>query len=172
MADCDLPKRIDVLKRAEQASSLQGKVSLASMSRLASLVTEQAGNATIDWQFGKDQEDCVFITGLLEADLTLICQRCLEPMTYSILDNVSLSPVFNDEQTEELSERYEPILIEQDGVELLPLIEDELILRLPMVPMHDLANCRITEKFDVEITSDEKTNSANNAFSALAELKL
>ncbi len=172
MANCDLPKHIDVLKRAEQRVALAGKASLASMSRLVSLVTMQEGDAAIDWQFGKDEEGRIFIKGSLTADLTVVCQRCLEPMIYSIVDTVSLSPVANDTQADTLPDHYEPILIEQDSVQLLSLIEDELILRLPMVPMHDLASCRITEKFDVEIISDEETNSANKAFAALAKLKL
>ena len=48
------------------------------------------------------------------------------------------SPVRNDEQAEALPEAHEPIEVNEFGeIDLQAMVEGEIILSLPVVPVHD-----------------------------------
>ena len=74
-----------------------------------------------------------------------MCQRCGVPVRASGSHNILFSPVVNDEQAEALPEAYEPIEVDEFGaVDLLAMI-DEIILSLPVVPVHESEHCEASE---------------------------
>jgi uncharacterized protein len=71
--------------------------------------------------------------------LQLSCQRCLQPVTVRLEVQPSLRFVRGEAQAEALDEDSdEDVLALPLALDLLPLIEDELILALPLVPRHEL----------------------------------
>ena len=79
-----------------------------------------------------------FLTSSLDLDTTveLLCQRCLEPFAQPIKERLELMLVEPGASSASIPEGYEPI--ELDDGRLLParLIEDELIVSIPLVPKH------------------------------------
>jgi uncharacterized protein len=68
----------------------------------------------------------------------LTCQRCLQPMQLQLDVRPSLRFVHGEAQAEALDEDSdEDVLALTPALDLLPLIEDELILALPLVPRHE-----------------------------------
>ncbi|EST85057.1 hypothetical protein ECC1470_09924, partial [Escherichia coli ECC-1470] len=66
--------------------------------------------------------------------VTLECQRCGKPFTHQVYTTYCFSPVRSDEQAEALPEAYEPIEVNEFGeIDLLAMVEDEIILALPVV---------------------------------------
>lgn len=135
-----LPKYIQPLRLAEQRASLHGQALLRDFSRLHDVLSDTTGEVSVHLQFGQDNEGVAYITGVLDTVLQLECQRCLKPLPYSLHVEVSLSPVFNEVTSKNLPERYEPLLLDEDQVTLIDMIEDELLLSLPLVAKHE-AGC-------------------------------
>lgn len=136
-----LPKYLQPMRMAEQGYVLQGHMALGQFTRLADLLADKEGRISVDLTLGQDQERLRYIRGNLSATLHLACQRCLKPMDYGLQVAVSLSPVFSEVAGNKLPSRYEPLLLTEDKYELLTLIEDELLLALPLVPKHEPEQC-------------------------------
>jgi uncharacterized protein len=112
----------------------------------------------------------------MQAQLPLRCQRCLQPMLTEIDTKVALvvldsEPSQNSQnsQNEELPVGYETITLTSTQVSLITLIEDELILALPIVAMHTA--CPSNECQYVSSIAEDKTLK-NNPFQVLSQLKI
>ncbi len=67
-------------------------------------------------------------------DVVLACQRCLGPMRQTVESEAAV--VFAGEGAQDLPEAYEPIDGDPRKLDLAALVEDELLLSLPIVPQH------------------------------------
>jgi uncharacterized protein len=132
----DLPTNVNLLRLARQQCHLKGHIALATMLRLQENLCAQEGSAYIEWQFALDEQQRPFIQGRIQAQLPMQCQRCLQPFYWLVNTTVALM-VLNPHQTEEdLPPGYEEIAL-SPTVPLVELVEDELILALPIVALHD-----------------------------------
>ena len=83
--------------------------------------------------------------GQVQVDVELDCQRCGEPFKQTLEWHFMYSPVANWDQADDLPEIYEPIEFNEFGeIDLLGAVEDELILALPLVPMHSSEHCEVS----------------------------
>lgn len=70
--------------------------------------------------------------------LRLTCQRCLQPVTVELDIAPTLRFVQNEALAEQLDEdSEEDVLALPPSLDLRELVEDELILALPLVPRHE-----------------------------------
>lgn len=145
MADTQLPRQINILRAADQGLQFSGKLLLADMARLTSSLLVNEGEVDVSLAFGKDEAGYRFIRGKLDCLVQMQCQRCSEPMTVELNENFTLSPVLSDGQARSVPSEYEPLMVDIEDQELLPIIEDELILQLPIVAKHDNDNCHAAE---------------------------
>lgn len=96
--------------------------------------------------FAIDNQRLAVLTGDAKVTVTLECQRCGKPFVQHVHTTYCFSPVRSDEQAEALPEAYEPIEVNEFGeIDLLALVEDEVILSLPVVPVHDSEHCEVSE---------------------------
>jgi uncharacterized protein len=162
----ELPQFVDLRQLALQNTSLKGEVALAQLQRLHDSLCEVQGTVRIDWLFAFDDKRHPTIQGSIQTQLLMLCQRCLQPMPWKVDTQVALV-VFNSEPhaNEELLPGYEVITLNSSRVSLLSLIEDEIILALPIVAKHDI--CIINEYQLPEI----RNNTAFNPFQVLLKLK-
>lgn len=143
MNENKLPRQINVLHSAEQGVTVSGQLALAEMKRLHSSLNSNEGLVDVTMKFGIDDESLKYVNGHIKGNLDLICQRCMGAMTYSLENDFSLSPIFVETQAADLPSHYEPFLAEREGQDLLPLIEDEIIVALPIVAKHDIDECSV-----------------------------
>ncbi len=166
----ELPAFIDPKRLASQGTNLRGVVTLAQMSRLKDMLCDIQGEAQIDWLFALDDKHRPTINGRLLAQITLLCQRCLKPMLYSVDVPVSLlvlTEELDDDDEEPIG--YEPIILNSSTeVSLIKLIEDELILAIPIIAKHK--TCPSNE-FQLDENISENNNIINNPFQVLSTLK-
>lgn len=132
-----LPKQGDPRKFAQQGISLQGFVPVAALSRLVSVVQETTGDVQVDLAFGLNEEKKKVVTGHATADLTLVCQRCLEKVTVPVQSDISLAIVWDEEQAQALPEYLDPWIVGEGSADLFEMIEEELLLSLPAVAYHE-----------------------------------
>ncbi len=163
-----LPKAVIPEQLAASEEVLTGTLSLSDMPRLASYLQKAEGEVQIKLKFALDEQNFVVIYGKISASLPLLCQRCFKPMIYDLESSFSLSPVNSDAEAERLPESYEPLLKANDLIVILDMIEEELLLVLPLVPMHPSAVCSV--KLTVSSDKPELSQKAN-PFAALKKLK-
>jgi len=174
MSDERLPVHIDPIRMAETRRLLEGKVALAEMTRLADVVQDNSGEVTVSLEFGSDAEGIRYMHGHIDAEVGLLCQRCLEPMRYRIESEFSLGLVRSRNEAEALPSHYEPLLLDGNPLFLRDVIEDELLLALPIVAMHPQEECGVqldgSEQAETE-QPDNGEEAKDNPFSLLAGLK-
>jgi len=133
----DLPIFVDPIALAEKSVVLQGFIPLKSMSRLAESLSHNAGQAYIDWTFSLDDQQRLLIQGTVQAELSMECQRCLETLSLALNIAVALMTLHPHQTEAELLPNFEVLNLDSVPLLLSALVEDELILALPLVAMHE-----------------------------------
>ena len=99
--------------------------------------------------FSKDERGVIRITGDYRVKLKLLCQRCLEAMEITLSNPFNIGLVADGNEVP-LSDEFEQVAMEGREIALAPLIEDEVLLGLPMSPMHAREDCPAKEIRDGE----------------------
>jgi uncharacterized protein len=169
-----LPVEVDPFRFAEARRLLEGEIPLKQMKRLVPLLASDSGSVHVSLEFGIDSMGVVNLVGDVQADLALICQRCLEPMDWSLKLSLALAFLRPNEDEAAIPGPYEPYVVDALPVRLTDMIEDEIILALPSIPRHDLAQCPAGEWVQDEKPAAKENaaaeNRRDNPFSVLAEL--
>ena len=165
-----LPSGISPGELARSERHVTARVSVERMERLGAAVDTPdltgGTHADVDLRFELDSQARCRITGRVSADIRLRCQRCLEPMRARLESTLQLIVVASDELTVTAEPGYEPFAVSDEGLDIADLIEDELILALPMFPVHDPASC--PNPIGAEI---EEPSKRENPFAVLKVLK-
>ena len=171
MVKVKLPQLIDPQKSAMKRSTYVGIYPTALMERFVGSVAACSDEVLVDVKFSKDAQSLTYFQGTAKAQVDLLCQRCNHEFPHSISIEYCFSPVQGQEAEEELPEAYEPVEVNDHGeVDLLQLIEDELILSLPIVALHAEEDCRVG-KDDMTFGVIEPEQERKNPFAVLKELK-
>ena len=173
-----LPVQIDPIRLAVARQQLYGEIEISRFERLSELLTSNEGLVKVQFDFDVDASKVHYVTGTLVAELSLCCQRCLQPMKWQLDTEVALAFVEHEHQIDELVVDYEPYLIESTPLMLSDMIEDEILLALPQVPMHDESECnpavkinRQVEQVEAQDNAGQATSKRKNPFAVLADFK-
>ena len=115
--------------------TFQGKLPLAALSRLRESLAERSGDVAYDLEFGKDDLGVAHLRVRADATLPLTCQRTLEVFGLPVHVDTRLGLIARETDEAALPSAYEPLLTADGQVNLAEIIEDELILALPVVPL-------------------------------------
>ena len=137
MTNQPLPVKIDPIFLANKEATLQGTLTFKQLPRIRDQLYDSEGEVAVTLHFGKDHKNFYYIKGTISTELSLHCQRCLKPVIYKITSDFCLSPIANDKSAELLPSHYEPIMMVDKTLQIADLIEDEIILNLPMAVKHD-----------------------------------
>lgn len=167
-----LPERVDPLRLARQGAILEGVLPLPPMHRLAEYLSSSSGDAKVELAFGLGEGAIGFLRGRAQAQLAVTCQRCLEPMPLEVDTRFAFGLVASEAAAERLGEGYEPLLVGDEPLRLSDLVEDELILALPIVALHDKQDCPAAERLEAAAPESEVQQDADsNPFAVLEQLK-
>lgn len=173
MSDHTLPKTLDPFKYADQNKILDGEIALHLMPRLAEMLVDTNGRVKVELEFDRDPQRLRILKGALKSTVNLLCQRCLHPVAKDIESNFTLGIVFNDEQAQNLPRTYEPLLVEDEKLVLLDVVEEELILSLPMFAYHESCEMEKHQQEDDSVSIEEELEEKkSNPFEVLSGLKL
>ena len=163
-----LPDRLDLYAAAEAGRVIKGRIKLASLARVLPLTVSGAGELDVVLELDRDQDSTRYLAGSIKGMLELQCQRCLGPMEYTLNVRFRLGLVQNPDDVQYLTDRYEPLIVTPEPALLAEVISDEVLLALPIVPLHeDMGNCR-------EVTADYHASAnaqRDNPFAVLEQLK-
>ena len=139
-----LPEKVSPYRMSEHGTSLDGIYLFKNMGRLNPSLAEIEGEVDVHLIFGTiEKQRTPFVKGRLSAWVKLQCQRCLCPFDYEIISDWLWGVVASEAEEVSLPKRYDPIYVDENGMLLLQdMIEDELIVNLPIVAMHDPEDCK------------------------------
>lgn len=145
----------------------EGELPLASLSRLGDLLAGSEGVVRYRVEFGRDVLQVPFAKVWIEAGLPLTCQRSLQPFVLPVAVEQSLGLIRDESEEAALPPGYEPLLVPEDGrIVPVELVEDELILAVPVVPVSP--DAPVVDR-DWPVRPEEAE--AANPFAALKALK-
>jgi uncharacterized protein len=163
---------IDPIQLAEKGARLSGELPVKGMARLAEMCRDAEGSVRIDLQFEHDPSDGLrTVNGTIDARINVTCQRCMEPMSLSLSTRPHLLLLRTGER-DELMESGSALTVERP-ITLGSLVEDELLLSMPMVPMHPVESCHAHAARESPRQTEFESNANKDArpFSVLAALK-
>lgn len=135
------PLDVDRLSRGEAQVGFD--VPLAELPRLRSRIPGLGGSVRGTVSFGRR-------SGLAVAELSLAgkaamqCQRCMRPMELAVDSTTRVALISAEAEAAEVPEELEPVLAPSGSLSAGELVEEELLLALPIVPLHgDLGECAV-----------------------------
>ena len=154
---------VDSLEFARDGRSIAGEVALKELGRLADVLVDDVGALAVELHGGRDAEGKSFLGLRVTGNLNLRCQRCLQPMSFALDVDSRLLLVAPGEAwpDEELVDDGGDVIEACRELAVLPLVEDEVLLALPIVARHE--NCRPPVAAETE--------SKPSPFAVLAKLK-
>ena len=166
-----LPTILDVRKAAARGVTVRGALVLSEMARLQAVLASSDGFVEAEITFAKDEEGRSIATVSVRAEVEVICQRCLESMPMAVQSENRLAIVGDLELASQLPSRYEPWVVETEQGDLWALVEDELILGLPIISLHESEECNELLKDYQQPPSLPEEEAAENPFKVLEQLK-
>lgn len=171
-----IPVTLDVKKAATHSTRFEGYLMLKTLKRLVESLTSDEGDVDVELQTGIDEQGLNYLKGQATVTISTICQRCNESMKIDLQSDFAFTPVregFVEDEEYPLPEHYDTVEFNEFGEVLLrQLIEDELILSLPLIPKHDEQDCPASgREMSFGEIEEEIVEEKPNPFAVLQQLK-
>ena len=137
LMSANVPEILDVWRMVAAKRSFEGRVPLAALERLQGLLSDTEGDTGFVLQFDTDPLlKLAYVELQVDAVLPLECQRSLRRFLFPVNFVQKLGLIRDEADESALPEEYEALLVPEDGMlRLLDLVEDELVLAVPAVPV-------------------------------------
>ncbi|MDB5749933.1 MAG: hypothetical protein JWP65_354 [Ramlibacter sp.] len=171
------PHRLDVHHFAEDGAELASEDRLARYARLLAETEGTAPERLVRWSARGELLNPqhlhpeVWLHLRAQAQLPLVCQRCLQPVDVPLAVDRSFRFVA-DEATAAAQDdaAEEDLLALSRSFDLLELVEDELLMEVPLAPRHEV--CPEAVKMSVSDPAFEAAGAQReNPFAVLGRLK-
>jgi len=157
---------INSLDFARNGQEISGEVPVAELLRLQDMLENPQGILSYTVTGSLDKQGNHWLNVSAAGECQLRCQRCLGSLSYPIridshlllCDQATLDALDDDED-----EAFDGILAD-DQLDVLSLLEDEILLSLPIAPRHELGVCQA-------IDGENRHREEKNPFAVLANLK-
>ena len=171
------PERLDVAGFAEAGARISAEDALTRYGRLAAEAVESAPAGIVAWEaVGEERRDPAgraepWLHLSAHTALPLVCQRCLAP----VQTRIEVDRWFRFAPDEDVAaaldeESEEDVLVASRDFDLHGLIEDELLMALPITPRHEVCPQDVPLSVadpDFEAAEQDRPN----PFAALAKLR-
>jgi uncharacterized protein len=164
-----LPARVNHRKLATENRNVEGILQLSAFKRLAESLLATEGEVSAKLAFRKGRKHSTLITGDVFVTVSLSCQNCLAPVDYDLKAELHHAIVTSEEALFKLEEEEDGIVSLEDLVDTVDLLEDELILSLPMVAKHSGANCQV-EGYEADIADNQEVEPSGETYKPFAGL--
>lgn len=155
---------VDSVVCARAGSTIARHFSAADLPRLSEAGGHEGSSIEATFQFAHF-DDRPTVSGQLRGTAVLTCQRCMRPVSVEMDDSFQVLLVEEDRSDEPGG--YEPVVANPSRLDLRWLAEEQVLLALPLVPMHESEDCpkgTIAHSVDDdEVASDEPAEEADAA---------
>jgi uncharacterized protein len=131
--------QVNAKELAARAAVLERRLGLDQLARVAAAGGLEGTRIDAHVRFGTfDRRSTVEVN--IEGVVVLECQRCLQACECTVEESASLMLVPLD--TDAVPDDYEPLLGSAEQLSLAEVIEEQVLLAMPLVPAHaDAARC-------------------------------
>ena len=166
-----LPVEVNPYRLIEQRRELSGQMEIKRFSRLDDLLADKTGSVDIKLSFAGNEVKLPTIRGLVTGDIQLVCQRCMKPFLLSLDCNIDVVLVKTDQDAERLQDSYDTWMVEDSRIFLQDFIEDEILLGIPQLVMHE--SCEPYRPLTEALPEDSSASDVEkkNPFSVLQQFK-
>lgn len=155
-----LPVHIDPLTAANRGRKLKGHLPVQAFDRLGHWLHSADGELVIALEFGRDAAGRRKLAATVQGELGLMCERCLRPFALELDLAMQLLLVESEAEADTLPDEAEPLIVgDVRSMHVTDMIEDDLILALPVVPRCGRADCRSA----VELVDSDETETETAA---------
>ena len=130
-----LPDTVDAWRMVQARRLFSGVLPLSALPRLSADLANSDGDVRFELEFGTDEFGTAFLHVRADAALPLVCQRTLDSFVHPAHVDARLGLITREEDEAGLPPGYEPLLIGDGSLHPADVIEDELILAVPLVPV-------------------------------------
>jgi uncharacterized protein len=174
MQKVKIPRTVDPARAAQKRLDFDGIIQVSLFKRLEETTEGVKRDAQVSLSFDLDEQRLVVISGKANVEVDLECQRCNEVFTHKCDVQFTYTPYRGEQTEEEAPEEYDLVDLNEYGeLDLIQLVEDEFILNMPQIAMHDEADCSVDSNNMVfgEIPEEEIVEDKPNPFDVLKSLK-
>jgi uncharacterized protein len=134
---------IDALEFARAQQQLRGSLDVATLKRLEDVLFDSAGSLDYEIRGTRDERNRPQLALVITGGLHLQCQRCLGLLDYDVaVANTLLLLPRGAELEDDAGDPDGPDMIEATPeLDVAGLIEDEVLLSLPLAPRHPEGSC-------------------------------
>jgi len=126
----------DLESLADRGVTLSGELDIGRLTRLRGLLHSDSGSVKATLGFRQRGDGWLASEVEYRADVELICQRCLEPFRQELEESVNVVIADSDSLPTTVPTGFEPFELEDGRLQPVQLIEDEVIVAVPLVPKH------------------------------------
>ena len=156
---------IDSLDFARNGREISGEILVAELPRLQAMLENPQGILSYSVSGGVDKHGTHFLDVAVTGQCRLRCQRCLNGLDYPVSldtrlllnDQASLDALGDDDK------EFDSILADTH-LNVLDMLEEEILLSLPIAPKHESGACQVTE-------GEIAHRGEKNHFAVLAHIK-
>jgi uncharacterized protein len=160
---------IDSLDFARNGQKISGEIPVAELPRLQDVLENPRGDLSYTVEGVVDRQGTPALNVSIVGNCQLRCQRCLNGLDYAVQvdtrlllrDQASLDALGDSLAGDE--EEFDSILADTH-LNVLDLLEEEILLSLPIAPKHELGACQAAD-------GENAQKEEQNPFAVLAKLK-
>ena len=174
MSDSSIPAYADTRKIFLQEGNISGNLDLDRLPRFLKTLANDQGAVSLELEFTLSDAKERLITGSLQAQVNVFCQRCLKPLAIALADDIKLALVRDEKAALRLGAELDPWICEDHKLDLAELVEEQLILCTPIVSYHESGDCINHRNFvaGAQVIDKVAGNATNeNPFAVLRSLK-
>ncbi|HET8707387.1 MAG TPA: YceD family protein [Pseudomonadales bacterium] len=170
-----LQKVIYPYKLAASGGEMAGDVALDQFHRLSGYLLDTDGKVEAKLEFGETEKGMPLVTGHIRAVVRRECVNCAHAVEEKIDFIPQIVIVKSEDEASELDESLDPVILTDEKIGLVDLIEDEIILALPILARHPEGQCD-PSYYAWKAQQESQLKNAGvgkkeNPFSVLAKLK-
>lgn len=170
-----IPETMDCKKAFVRRVEIAGRVPVDRLKRFGAMLVDTSGDVDVDMQFVIDEANRKLIQGTVKAAVNVRCQRCLESLAIEVDEALQLAVVESEGLAERLPVEIDAWVTEDPLLHLHNIVEEQLILGMPIVTMHADGECELAVQPGAEGEASEmagpESSRKDNPFAALEVLK-
>lgn len=171
-------RRLDVRRFAEEGGALSGREPVEKHERLMAETQGRGSGSTVVWSAAGEIRNPghvhpeIWLHMRAQTVLPLTCQRCLGPVDVELAVDRSFRFVPDEEMAAAQDDQSEEdVLVLSRSFDLVALVEDELLMEMPLAPRHDV--CPEPVKLSVaDPDFEESSEPRENPFAVLGKFKI
>lgn len=126
-----IPQRVSASNALERGERFAGDLDSGMLPRLGELAP---ASMRADLSLRVDAARRNWLEGRIVGRLRLTCQKCMEPFSWKLDTSLAVVLAASEDEEASLMADCDPVLVSDDRLMLYEIVEDEVLLALPMMP--------------------------------------